>query len=104
MLSDDPYWKAIDDLRVRVAQHDARFAVVETQIVSMMESQGRIEDKLSSLGKDITRMTNVINADLNKINTELSETRGGIRFGKYLLGTGITIVTMIVGVMKFFGY
>ena len=103
MQNNDPYWKAIDELRVRVAQHDAKIAVIEKQIDMVMESQNRIEIKLTEIAKDLVTMTKEINNDLSAINTEISETRGGIRFGKYLLGTGIAIISVVIALAKFFG-
>lgn len=88
-MSQDPYWKAIDDLRQRQAIQSERLAVLEAQVDSISASQSRIEGLLLS-----------IHADLTMVKKDLDQAKGGIAFGKWLAGITVALISTGLLIIK----
>lgn len=94
-MSDEAMWKQIDQLREAQSVLAQGMAVIkheqEIQRQMIAEHNARLLESVAGL-----------NAKLDTIATDFHEARGGIRFGKWLGGIAVGLITVGVAIMGYF--
>lgn len=93
MAGDDPYWKAIDAAKDKIAAQAQEIAVLNATTEMFHQSQTRIESSINGLQIEIVRMKSDLNAELAALRSEVSEAKGGIALGKWIIATVTGLVS-----------
>ena len=89
-MSNENNWKAIDDLRGQLTQHDRQLAGLEREQKIMRDQYDRLFTTI-----------NAIDTKLDLLHVDLSEAKGGLKFGRWLAGILVGILAALAAVAGF---
>lgn len=89
-------WQAVDEIRNRQSQIEARVAAHDARLVAFLEefreSRRERKEQIEAIAREMRRSVDEFNTKLDELRLQVSEAHGMAKFGRWLAGVALVVI------------